>query len=596
MDSGHAFGEKAHPAGGFMPDVQRSAVFDRRFVRNLWRLIRIYWASPDAKRGALLLATAVALEIGTVVGSLLVAYAERRILEGLEHRDVSAFLMAVGFFFAATLTFVVAGAYRLFARQAVELRWRRGLTTHFVERWISTRCFLMEEIPGADVDNPQQRIQEDVRDFVASALGLSLSLLGAVATLVSFGGLLYNLSASWPLPINGTVVIPGLMLWVALGYAAASMWITHRVGRRLVPINYDQLRLEADFRYGLVHYRDHAATVAISRGEEEEQRDSLTRFRHLIANWWQLVRAQRNLSLLTGGIGQANALVPVLIAAPAYFARLITLGSIVQIRIAYGQISGALSWFVFAYQEIARWRANVERLSTLAEGLDVIDRRLEGPGIRVVPAEGDVLRLGGIRIEEPDGRRLLQDANATIAAGDRVAITGPSGTGKTLLMRAIAGIWPFGAGRIEVPPGVRMLFVPQWPYLPIGTLRAVASYPDPAGTFPDEVIADALRLVGLERFAGRLDDTENWEQLLSPHERQQLALARVLLQAPDWLFLDKATSALDEATEQRAYELLMARLPKATIVTVAHRPTVVDYHTRRWTLTPADGVVTLEAA
>jgi putative ATP-binding cassette transporter len=421
-------------------------------------------------------------------------------------------------------------------------------------------------------------------------------LLGAVATLVSFGGLLYNLSASWPLPINGTVVIPGLMLWVALGYAAASMWITHRVGRRLVPINYDQLRLEADFRYGLVHYRDHAATVAISRGEEEEQRDALTRFRHLIANWWQLVRAQRNLSLLTGGIGQANALVPVLIAAPAYFARLITLGSIVQIRIAYGQISGALSWFVFAYQEIARWRANVERLSTLAEGLDVIDRRLEGPGIRVVPAEGDVLRLGGIRIEEPDGRRLLQDANATIAAGDRVAITGPSGTGKTLLMRAIAGIWPFGAGRIEVPPGVRMLFVPQWPYLPIGTLRAVASYPDPAGTFPDEVIADALRLVGLERFAGRLDDTENWEQLLSPHERQQLALARVLLQAPDWLFLDKATSALDEATEQRAYELLMARLPKATIVTVAHRPTVVDYHTRRWTLTPADGVVTLEAA
>jgi ABC-type uncharacterized transport system fused permease/ATPase subunit len=159
MDSGPAFGEKAHPAGGFMPDVQRSAVFDRRFVRNLWRLIRIYWASPDAKRGALLLATAVALEIGTVVGSLLVAYAERRILEGLEHRDVSAFLMAVGFFFAATLTFVVAGAYRLFARQAVELRWRRGLTTHFVERWISTRCFLMEEIPGADVDNPQQRIQ-----------------------------------------------------------------------------------------------------------------------------------------------------------------------------------------------------------------------------------------------------------------------------------------------------------------------------------------------------------------------------------------------------------------------------------------------------
>lgn len=579
-----------------MPDVRRSAVFDRRFARNLWRLIRVYWASPDAKPGALLLLTAVALEIGTVTGTLLVAHAERRILEGLEHRDMGAFFAAVGFFFAATLTFVFASAYRLYVRQAVELRWRRSLTAHYVERWVSARCFLMEEIHGADVDNPQQRIQEDVRDFVASALGLSLSLLAAVATLVSFGGLLYSLSASWPIPIHGTVVIPGLMLWVALGYAAVSMWLTHRVGRRLVPINYDQLRLEADFRYGLVHFHDSAATVAISRGEGVEQRAALTRFRHLIANWWQLVRAQRNLSLLTGGIAQANALVPVLIAAPAYFARLITLGSIVQIRIAYGQISGALSWFVFGYQEIARWRANVERLSTLSESLDAIEQRLEGPGIRVVPADGAVLRLAGIRIEEPDGRCLLRDANATIAAGDRVAITGPSGTGKTLLMRAIGGIWPFGAGRIELPRGGRMLFVPQWPYLPIGTLRDAASYPDSAGTFPDDAVAGALRLVGLDRYATRLDDTESWEQLLSPHEQQQLALVRALLQAPDWLFLDKATSALDEATEQRAYQVLMDRLPGATIVTIAHRPAVADYHSRRWTLIPADGVVTLEAA
>jgi putative ATP-binding cassette transporter len=284
------------------------------------------------------------------------------------------------------------------------------------------------------------------------------------------------------------------------------------------------------------------------------------------------------------------------VAAPAYFARLITLGSVLQVRIAYGQISGALSWFVFAYQEIARWRANIERLSTFSEHLDAADRRLDGPGIRVVPSATSALRLDALRIAEPSGRVLLDGANATVAAGDRIAITGPSGTGKTLLFRAVAGIWPFGAGRIEVPTGVATLFVPQWPYMPIGTLRAALSYPEPEGTFPDDAIVAVLRLVELGRFERRLDDSEPWYQLLSPHEQQLVSLGRILLQKPDWIFLDKATSALDEATERRAYELLRERLPAATIVTVAHRASVVEYHARRWTLTPVEGRVELGAA
>jgi vitamin B12/bleomycin/antimicrobial peptide transport system ATP-binding/permease protein len=579
-----------------MPDARPTAVFDRRFAGHLWRLIRIYWTSTDARWGFILLVVAVVLEITTVGGALIIADAERWLVEGLEHRDMGAFVDAVGIFFLATLGFVFASAYRIYTRQAVEIRWRRSLTAHYVKRWVSAQCYLMEELHGGEVDNPQQRIQEDVRDFVSSALGLALSLIAALATLGSFGRFLYHLSAAWPIPVDGTVIIPGLMLWVAFGYALVSMWLTHRVGRRLVPINYDRLRFEADFRYGLVHFRDGAATVALSRGERVEQLGALSRFRPVIANWWQLVRAQRNLSLLTGGIGQSNALVPVLIAAPAYFAHLLTIGSIVEARIAYGQISGALTWFVFAYQEIARWRANVERLSTLSETLDATERQLRTPGIRVVPGTSRQLRLDGLRIAEPDGRVLLDGASATVAAGDRVAITGPSGTGKTLLMRAIAGIWPFGAGRIELPGSTVMLFVPQWPYIPIGTLRAVVSYPDNEGTFPDEQIVEILRLVGLGRFKTRLDDTEPWEQLLSPHEQQHLALVRVLLQKPDWLFLDKATSALDEATEKRTYELLDDRLPGVTIVTIAHRASVAAYHTRKWTLTPAAGRVELEAA
>jgi len=571
------------------------AIFDRRFARHLAHLIRIYWGAREARWGYVLLATAAALEIARVIGAWMVADAERRLVEGLEARDLEAFLAAGVMFVGATIGFVLASAYRVYTRQAVEIRWRRSLTAHYVGRWITPRSYLVQELHGG-VDNPQQRIQEDVREFVASALGLSLSLLAAVATLVSFGGFLYSLSASWPIPFTSNLVVPGLMLWVALGYAVSSMWVTHLVGRRLVPINYDRLQLEADFRYDLVHYGDAAATVALSRGETVEQRTAMARFRRVIANWWQLVRAQRNLTLTTDGIGQINTLVPILVAAPAYFARQLTLGSIVQARISYGQISGALGWFVFAYQEIARWRANVERLGTLSESLDATDGRLATAGIRLVEQPAPEMRLVDLRIAEPSGRVLLTSVNATIAAGDRVAITGPSGTGKTLLVRAIAGIWPFGQGRIEVPRDATVLFVPQWPYIPIGTLRAVLSYPAEEGTFRDADMRDVLLRLELARFATRLDDTEAWEQLLSPHEQQQLAMVRVLLQKPGWVFLDKATSALDDVTEKRVYDVLHQMLPAATVVTVAHRAAVADYHGRRWTIVPAGDEAVLTAA
>jgi putative ATP-binding cassette transporter len=260
-------------------------------------------------------------------------------------------------------------------------------------------------------------------------------------------------------------------------------------------------------------------------------------------------------------------------------------------------VSGALTWFVNAYQEIARWRANIERLASFADVMDATAREVEGAGIRVVPVEGSTLRLEDLCLEQPNGQVLCYATSASVSAGERVAVTGPSGSGKTMLVRAIAGVWPFGEGRIEVPAHARMLFVSQRPYFPIGSLRAAVSFPAPAGTFPDERIRETLRLLGLDLLAARLDDTEQWEQLLSPQEQQRLALGRVLLHEPDWVFLDKATSALDEAMEKRVYELLAERLPRATIVSVAHRPEVARYHARRWTLAPGDdGVIALQAA
>lgn len=572
-----------------MSNPRKPAIAGRRLFQVLWRLIRVYWSSPDAKWGALLFALAITLELGTVYGSFRLADAERRIMDALELRQAVPFFASTALFLGIMLGFVGVSTYRIYVRQILEIRWRRGLTAHYLERWVSGDAYCQAKLHAGEVDNPDQRIAEDVREFVASVLGLSLSLLSALAALLSFGGLLWGLSRHFRLSFHGTdVQVPGLMLWVAVAYAVLSTWLTHLVGRRLVPINFDRLRFEADFRYGLVRFRDNIEAVALSRGEALERLGALQRFRNVVDNWWQLIRAQRNLTLLTTGIGQTNGLVPLLVAAPAYIAGHLTLGSIAQIRVAYGQVSGALTWFVYAYQEIAHWRANIERLATFADVMDATANDLERAGVRVVPVQGAALRLADLQLEAPDGHVLFQRANATARQGDRVAITGPSGTGKTILLRAIAGIWPFGKGRIEVPAGARMLFLPQRPYLPLGSLRAVVSYPAAEGTFGDQRIRDELERLGLSHLEERLGDLEPWDQILSGHEQQRLAIARVLLNEPDWVFLDKATSELEEAMEKRVYELLAERLPHMAVVSVAHRPAVEAYHAKRWTLVSHD--------
>jgi putative ATP-binding cassette transporter len=341
-----------------MRELARQPLFGRRFLLHLWRLIRAYWTSPDAPRGLLLLAGAIVLELGTVYGNLRLSDAERRIMDALQAKQPPAFLVAMGLFAAISAGFVLVSAYRVYLRQLLEIRWRRTVTTRYLDRWMTERAYCQAQLHGDEVDNPDQRIAEDIRDFAASVLGLSLSLLAAIAGLISFGGLLWTLSGNWALPVgSGHVHVPGFLLWMALLYAALSTWLTHVVGRRLVPLNFDRLRYEADFRYGLMRFRDNAELVTLSHGETLERRTALARFEHVVRNWWELISAQRRLTVFTGVVNQASGVVPLLVAAPGFFSGLITLGIVVQIRFAYGQVSGALSWFVYAYQEIARWRA-----------------------------------------------------------------------------------------------------------------------------------------------------------------------------------------------------------------------------------------------
>jgi putative ATP-binding cassette transporter len=582
-----------------MASLRKPTLRGRRLARAVLRLGRPYWTSPEAKWGALLLAGAVALELFAVQAIFLVAEAQRDVVDGLEQRDPAAFATALASFLALALISIGVSVYRIYLRQLVEIRWRRGLTASYLSRWLDTRAYPQSRLFGDSVDNPDQRVAEDIRDFVASALGLSLSLLAALATLYAFGGLLWRLSSDWKILVMGqSLAVPGLLLWVATGFAALSMVLTHLVGRRLVPINFDRLRCEADFRYGLMRFRHNVEKIALSRGEAVERLGSVARFRFVVTAFVRLVRAERDLSLVTQSVGQMSGILPILLAVPAYFAGLLTLGTILQTRIAYDQVSGALNWFVNAYREIARWRASIERLEAFDGTLRETDARIAASALAVAPSPRDEIRLAGLRLDAPSGGVLLERADATLAPGERVVIEGSSGTGKTTLLRALAGIWPFGAGRIERPRRERMLFLTQLPYLPIGTLRAAISYPAPEGSFGDERIREALNLLGVGHLESQLDAVEPWEQRLSAHEQQLLSLARVLLHEPDFLLLDESTSGFAEADEKRLLEIVLSRLPHVAVAAIGPRAPARELLAKRWTLRSGgdDGGAVLEAA
>lgn len=579
-----------------MPMSPRAAVFDRRFARHLWRLTRIYWTSKDARKGVGLLALCIAGEMGNVYGQVRLAIANSHVFNAVQNKEWPAFLNAMEWFLATALVVVFVSTYRIYVRNILQMRWRTQLTDYFLGQWMGPHAYAHRELHHNDTDNPDQRISEDIQNYVASALGLSLSFLSAIATLISFAGMLWALSGHWPLRIGQYEFwIPGLMMWVAIGYALISTWLTHRVGRSLVSINFDRLRFEADFRYGLVRFRDHVEPVALSRGEMVEHQGALGRFHNVITNWWQLIIAQRNLTLLTSGVGQANGIVPLLVAAPAFFAGRMTLGSLTQTQIAYGQVSGSLSWFVDAYQEIAAWRANIERLATFAEKLDESKAVMAKAGIRVEQSANNVLNLDHLGLTDPAGQVLAVDLNGSVQGGEHVALLGPAGLVKTTLFRAIAAIWPFGSGRIELPGRARILFLPHQAYLPIGSLRMAVSYPAAADAFTDDAIADALKVVDLGHLASRLDESEPWDQQLSVDEQQRLTFARAFLHQPDWLIMDDATGALDEAMEQRVYKAIAQRLPATAVLSITNRPTVAAFHQRHWSFAAsADGAAALQ--
>ena len=379
-----------------------------------------------------------------------------------------------------------------------------------------------------------------------------------------------------------SIVIPGYMVWAALVYAIVGTWVTHLVGRPLVRLNFMQQRFEANFRFGLVRVRENAEGIALYRGEADEARRLRDLFQSVWQNWWEIMRRQKKLGALTASYDQAATLFPFIVAAPRFFAKEIQLGGLMQISNAFGRVQDALSWFISAYASLAEWKATVDRLITFRRALVSVRAEARARGASPWLRDGiEAVALRDVTLALPNGTALLSDVDAKLERGERVLVSGPSGSGKSTLFRAIAGLWPFGAGRIERPDTGECLFLPQKPYLPIGTLRGALSYPASEGAFSDDVLRARLEACHLGHLAGRLDEVAHWEQRLSPGEQQRVAFARALLHAAAWLFMDEASSALDSDMEGQLYALLERELPETTWVSIAHRAAIEKFHRRR---------------
>jgi putative ATP-binding cassette transporter len=556
------------------------------FLRDGWRLARPYWHSEERWAARGLLALVVALNLALVGMNVLFSYWNREFFNALQEKDAGAFWGLLfwgqatesgpmpGFVLLAALYIVVA-VYALYLRQALQIRWRNWLTRDYLDRWLDRRAYYRMALTDPVTDNPDQRVAEDIRLFVDDTLALGLGLMRSVVTLASFVLVLWGLSGS--VTLLG-IEIPGYMVWVALIYAVLGTWLAHLVGQRLIGLNFQQQRVEADFRYALMRFRENAEGIAFHRGEADENRALRGRFGALMQNWWAIMVATKRLTFFTAGYGQVASVFPFVVASPGYFAGTLQLGGLTQTATAFGEVQGALSWFVDNYAALTEWRATVERLTGFTGAIEAA--REASDGVQAVPAAGAALALEEVTLALPDGRRLMEGLSATVAPGEAVLVTGPSGSGKSTLFRAIAGIWPFGAGRVVVPEGARVLFLPQRPYLPLGTLRRAVCYPDAVEAHDDAAVRAALRDAGLGHLEDRLDEQEAWDRRLSGGEQQRVALARALLLRPDWIFLDEATASLDPAAEERLYALLRERLPGSALVSIAHRPAVARFHDR----------------
>ncbi|HUW99133.1 MAG TPA: ABC transporter ATP-binding protein/permease [Acidiferrobacter sp.] len=552
--------------------------FNRVFFRNAWRIAMPYWKSEERWSAYGLLALVVGLSLGLVYISVLITEWYNGFYDALQHYDEPTFWSAILRFSWLAGLYIVGYVYQTYLSEMLQIRWRRWMTHSYLKDWFAERTYYRMQILGDGTDNPDQRIANDTTDFVRSTIRLSLGLLSSVVTIISFVAMLWTLSNRLTIPFAGhSWKIPGYLVWAALLYSVIGTWLMSKLGRPLINLSFNQQRFDADFRFNLVRVRENTESIALYNGEDQEHKGLGDRFAFIFRNYWAIMLRQKIINWFSSGYSQVAIIFPFLVTAPSFFAKQIQLGLVMQIASAFGQVQGGLSYIVTIYPELATWHAVVDRLSGFSEHMQgVRDVAIDHDALTHIT--GDDLRLQSVSLHVPDGRPLLSNLSFTVAPGETMLLTGPSGSGKSTLIRTLAGLWPFGSGEVATPARKISLFLPQKPYLPLGSLREILLYPHGAPDTATDTLAEALTMVGLPRLVKSLDESKSWSLILSLGEQQRIAFARIMLQKPQWIYMDEATSALDEAAEAQLYTLLRVHLPASTVISVGHRATLNAYH------------------
>jgi vitamin B12/bleomycin/antimicrobial peptide transport system ATP-binding/permease protein len=558
----------------------------RSTTRRVWALTTPFFSSEQKWKARGLLAAIVVLNLAAVYMLVLLNEWNRAFYDALQQRNLAVFWEQILRWTYIVAAYLVVAVYKFYLTQLLDLRWRAWMTEHYLQRWLANQAFYRMELSRfsgkADApDNPDQRIQEDLGLFTSYSMTLSMGILNSLVTLLSFVGILWTLSGGFVFSVGGTTYeLHGYMMWAAVVYCLLGSIATHYIGRPQIGLNFQQQRLEADFRHHMVRVREYSEAIALDRGESVERGHLDLRFSKVLANYLNLIRARKNLIWFNIFFTQAASIFPLLVASPRYFSGAIQLGELMQIASAFGNVQDSLSWFVDNYPDLATWRATADRLTSFEESVST-QAKAERPD---VVQSANTLASHDLALQLPDGSPLLSGLTLRVSGGDSVLVKGPSGSGKSTLFRAFAGIWPFAKGKVEIPADT--MCVPQNPYFPDGLLRDALAYPEPAHHYTHEALAQALEQALLPQLVPRLDDQDAWSQKLSGGERQRLALARVFLKQPAWVLADEATSALDEEAETSLYQRLVAMVKRkgGAIVSIAHGPALEAFHQRQWLL------------